>query len=292
MNYLKEEFLKKERKKNQMLINDLKDYLGFAVAGNFAGHLGEAGEADEFSVIKTEERNAPKGLFPFYIKGHDSFLKTYPISDEFISTHDREADKLQAEPEVALICDFVYEDGKVIDIIPKYFSAFNDCSLRIQDGKKLSTKKNWGINTKGISKDFIEIDNFTEDGILSKYHLSSFIKRDGKLHNYGTISAVKSYSYFFTQLKNWMIEKFNTQEDCGPLEELSQFMGDATAKGILIASGATAYSEFGKRNFLKKGDELFIYVYNARVYSHQEIINNIDSNTKLSECSKLHQFII
>ena len=276
-----------------MQANDLKDYLGFAVAGNFAGHLGEAGEADEFSVIKTEDKNAPKGLFPFYIKGHDSFLGTYPISNDVISTHNRESDKLQAEPEVALICDFVYENEKVIDIIPRYFSAFNDCSLRFQDGNKLSTKKNWGINTKGISTDFIEIDNFSETGILSKYHLSSFIKRDGKIHNYGTISAVKSYSYFFIQLKDWMINKFNTQEDCGPLEELSQFMKNAKdAKGMLIAAGATAYSEFGKRNFLKKGDELFIYVYNARVYSHQNIINNIDSNTKLPECSKLYQLIV
>ena len=276
-----------------MQLNDLEDYLGFAVAGNFAGHLGEAGEADEFSVIKTEEKNAPKGLFPFYIKGHDSFLGTYPISYDVIFTHNRESDKLQAEPEVALICDFVYEDKKVIDIIPRYFSAFNDCSLRFQDGSKLSTKKNWGINTKGISKDLIKIDNFSETGILSKYHLSSFIKRDGIIHNYGTISAVKSYSYFFTQLKDWMIDKFNTQEDCGPLEELSQFMKNAKdAKGILIAAGATAYSEFGKRNFLKKGDELFIYVYNARVYSHQNIINNIDSNVKLPECSRLHQVII
>ena len=60
-----------------MLIEKLKDYLGFAVAGNFAGHLGEAGEADEFSVIKTEDKNAPKGLFPFYIKGHESFFGTY-----------------------------------------------------------------------------------------------------------------------------------------------------------------------------------------------------------------------
>ena len=276
-----------------MLLDDLKDYLGFAVAGNFANHLGEAGEADEFSVIKTEEKNAPKGMFPIYIKGHDSFLGTYPICDDIIETHDREKDNLQVEAEVALICDFVYENEKVIDIIPRYFSAFNDCSLRFQDGNKLSTKKNWGINTKGISTDFIEIDNFSETGILSKYHLSSFIKRDGKIHNYGTISAVKSYSYFFTQLKDWMINKFNTQEDCGPLEELGQFMKNAKdAKGMLIAAGATAYSEFGKRNFLKKGDELFIYVYNARVYSHQNIINNIDSNTKLPECSKLYQLIV
>ena len=98
------------------LIEDLKDYLGFAVAGNFANHLGEAGEADEFSVIETKEKDAPKGMFPFYIKGHDSFLGTYPICDEVILTHGREDDKLQVEAEVALICDFVYENEKVIDI--------------------------------------------------------------------------------------------------------------------------------------------------------------------------------
>jgi hypothetical protein len=192
-----------------------------------------------------------------------------------------------------LICDFVFEDEKVVDIIPRYFSAFNDCSLRVQDGSKLSRKKNWGENTKGISRQIIEIDNFTESGILSKYHISSFIKRDGVLHNYGTIAAVKSYSYFFTQLKDWMIDKFNTQEDCGPLEELTQFMKNAKeAKGILIAAGATAYSEFGKKNFLKKGDELFVYVYNAHVHSHQDIIDNInDKNKSLEECSKLHQLI-
>jgi hypothetical protein len=276
-----------------MLIEELKDYLGFAVAGNFAGHLGEAGEADEFAQIKTEEKNAPKGLFPFYIKGHDSFLGTYPICEDTISTHGREDDKIQAETEVALICDFIYEDKKVIDIIPRYFSAFNDCSLRVQDGNKLSTKKNWGKNTKGISRDFIEIDSFTEDGILGTYHISSFIKRDGVLHNYGTISAVKSYSYFFTQLKDWMIDKFNTQEDCGPLEEISQFMTNAKdAKGILIAAGATAYSEFGRTNFLKKGDELFIYVYNSRIYSHQSIIDNINGKGDcIEQCSKLYQIV-
>ena len=90
-----------------------------------------------------------------------------------------------------------------------------------------------------------------------------------------------------------MIEKFNTQEDCGPLEELTQFMTNAKeAKGILIAAGATGYSEFGKRNYLKKEDELFIYVYNSRVYSHQNIIDNINGKTQyLEQCSKLHQIV-
>lgn len=276
-----------------MLIKELEDYLGFAVAGNFANHLGEAGEADEFSVIKTQKENEPKGIFPFYIKDHNSFLSTYPLCEETILTHGREKDKIQAEPEVALICDFVYEDKKVIDIIPKYFAAFNDCSLRVQNKAKLSTKKNWGKATKGISKEFIKIDEFTEEGNLNKFHISSFIKRDGKVYNYGSISAVNSYSYFFTQLKDWLIDKFNTQEDCGPLEELSQFMTKANeAKGILIAAGATSYCEFAKNNFLKKGDELFIYVYNSRINSHQVILNNVNGDkTPLKECSRLHQIV-
>lgn len=43
-----------------------------------------------------------------------------------------------------------------------------------------------------------------------------------------------------------MIEKLNSQEDMGPLEELTQFTKHAKdAKGLLIAAGATAYAEFG-----------------------------------------------
>ena len=276
-----------------MLLDDLKDYLGFAVAGNFANHLGEAGEADEFSVIKTDEKNAPKGMFPFYIKGHKSFLGTYPICDEIILTHGREDENLQVEAEVALICDFVYENGKVVDLIPTHFSAFNDCSIRVTNGEKLSTKKNWGENTKGISQDIIKIDDFSQKGVLSKYHITSFVKRDGIVHDYGTTSAVKSYCYFFEKLRVWMIDKLNNQEDCGPLEELTQFMTNAKdAKGILIAAGATAYTEFGKHNFLKKGDEIFVYVYNAHAHSYLDIMNDMcGMDTFLSECSKLHQYV-
>ena len=276
-----------------MLLEDLKDYLGFAVAGNFANHLGEAGEADEFSVIKTEEKNAPKGMFPFYIKDHKSFLGTYPICDEVILTHGRENENLQVEAEVALICDFVYENGKIVDLVPKYFSAFNDCSIRVNNGEKLSTKKNWGENTKGISQDIIPIDNFTEKGILNKYHITSFIKRDGIVHDYGTTSAVKSYSYFFEKLRVWMMDKLNCQEDCGPLEELTQFMWNLeNSKGILIAAGATAYTDFGKKNFLKKGDEIFVYVYNAHAHSFQDIMNDMcGMDIYLGQCSKLHQIV-
>lgn len=272
---------------------DLKDFLGFGVAGNFANHLGEAGEADEFAVIETKEKDAPKGMFPFYIPGHDSFLGTFPLCDEHSYTHGRESDNLQVEAEVALICDFVYENDKIIDITPRYFTAFNDFSIRIQDGNKLSTKKNWGENTKGISRDWIEIDEFTKEGILNRYHIASFVKRDGIVHDYGTTSAVNSYAYFFGQLKDWMIEKLNTQEDMGPLEELSQFTkGAKDAKGLLIAAGATAYAQFGKTNFLQKDDEIFVYIYDAHFHSFDDMYNDMcGMDTFLSRCSKLHQVL-
>ena len=278
-------------KKHIYNTENLKDYLAFGVAGNFANHLDEAGEGDEFSQIETKEKDAPKGLFPFYIPNHESFLGEFPICNESINHNDCE--HLQVEAEVALLCDFEYENGKLIDLIPRSFSAFNDCSIRTQDGNKLSTKKNWGSNSKGLANEFIEIDNFSSDGILNNYHICSFIKRDGILHDYGTTSAVNSYSYFFDTLKTWMIDKINSQEDCGPLEELSPYLKNIQdSKGVLIAAGATAYAEFGKKHFLEKGDEIFIYVYNGHIHSFEDIMNDMSGgNLHLKHCSKLHQIV-
>ncbi|WP_428024326.1 DUF5718 family protein [Arcobacter sp.] len=272
-------------------IEDLKDYLGFGVAGNFANHLGEAGEADEFSVIKTEEKDAPKGLFPFYLPNDESYLGQFPICTKEINHNGIE--QLQVEAEVGLICDFVYENDKLVDLKPRYFGAFNDCSNRVQDGNKLSTKKNWGMGSKGIAHEFIEIDDFTEKGILNKFHIASFIRRDGMVYEYGAVSAVNSYSYFFNQLKDWMIDKFNTQEEIGPLEGLPPLIKNMNKhKGLLIAAGATAYSDFGKHNFLEKGDEIFIYVYNAHFHSFEDIVQDMaGSDVLLSQCSKLHQIV-
>jgi regulator of sigma D len=90
-----------------------------------------------------------------------------------------------------------------------------------------------------------------------------------------------------------MIEKFNTQEDMGPLEELTPFLKNIkNSKGLLIAAGATAYTEFGKKNFLKKGDEIFVYVYNAHFHSFEDIMQDMSGmDLHLSQCSKLHQIV-
>lgn len=61
----------------------------FGVAGNFTGHLEQAGEAADFTNIKTLEKNAPKGLFPTYLpkindkeKCTPAFLKVFPFDSK------------------------------------------------------------------------------------------------------------------------------------------------------------------------------------------------------------------
>ena len=44
-----------------------KDFIGLGVAGNFALHLAQAGELEDFKSIITADEAAPKGMFPFYL---------------------------------------------------------------------------------------------------------------------------------------------------------------------------------------------------------------------------------
>ena len=41
--------------------------IGFGVAGNFAGHLEQAGEANDFLTVEVKEAVQPKAIFPFYV---------------------------------------------------------------------------------------------------------------------------------------------------------------------------------------------------------------------------------
>ena len=58
---------------------DLRNVPGIGVAGNFAGHLEQAGEAENFRGVKTAESTAPKAIFPFYIPGNSTFLGTFCV---------------------------------------------------------------------------------------------------------------------------------------------------------------------------------------------------------------------
>jgi len=277
-----------------MKIEDLKDYIGFGIAGNFAHHLDQAGEAKDFKNVVVEEENAPKGIFPFYAKYTNSFLNTFPLSEDKIFIPDDKSYKIQVEPEVALVCDIIYENNKVSDIKVNYFTAYNDCSIREPGAPKISQKKNWGKDTKGISSEFIKVDKFSKDGVMDRYSIASFLKDKDGFHEYGKDSKIKTYSYFHEKLKNWIINKLNTQEDFGPLEDLIKIIDENNnPKKMIIAIGATQYTEFGENRYLKKDDEIYICLYNNEKYSYTQIKENIKNNkSNLDETSILHQIVI
>jgi len=239
--------------------------IGLGVAGNFAHHLEQAGELKDFENVITKEENAPKGIFPFYLPSSESFLGLYPISSEKLVLPTYEANA-QVEPEVAILFDIEYNDQmEVIDLKAGKFTAFNDCTIRKEGAKKISEKKSWCESSKGMAKEWIIIDKFEEGGVMDNFHLCSFVKRDGILHPYGVDAPLVGYSYFYTKLKDWLIEKMNEQKDFGPLEDIALHLKEANyPKQAIISIGATAYAEFGEKNYLKSGDEIFVIVYDAR----------------------------
>jgi len=56
----------KSKRFNEVFMN-FEQMIGFGVAGNFAGHLEQAGEAADFTQVKTENAIQPKAIFPFYV---------------------------------------------------------------------------------------------------------------------------------------------------------------------------------------------------------------------------------
>jgi len=243
---------------------DLKNTIGLGVAGNFAHHLEQAGELEDFKNVVTEEANAPKGIFPFYLPGSDTFLGCYCIGTDQLELPSYEANA-QVEPEIAVLFTIVYDkDHNVQDLKAEKFTTFNDCTIRKEGARKISEKKSWGPNSKGIGDKWIDIDSFDEGGIMDRYHLCSFVKREGILHPYGVDAPLLGYSYFYTKLKHWLIDKLNTQKDFGPLEDMaSHLKACGYPKQALISIGATAYAEFGEKNYLQSGDEVYVIAYDA-----------------------------
>ncbi|HFQ60926.1 MAG TPA: hypothetical protein ENK39_01320 [Epsilonproteobacteria bacterium] len=243
----------------------LKNVIGLGVAGNFAHHLEQAGELEDFKDVVTQTADAPKGIFPFYLPGSESFLGLYSIGTDTLTLPTYEANA-QVEPEIAVLFDIVYNDAhEVIDLDAKQFTTFNDCTIRKEGAKKISEKKSWGENSKGIGDKWIAIDSFEEGGVMDNYHLCSFVKREGMVYPYGVDAPLLGYSYFYTQLKHWLIDKMNTQVDFGPLENIAEHLKACKyPKQALVSIGATAYAEFGEKNYLKDDDEVYVIAYDRR----------------------------
>ncbi|MFA5502622.1 MAG: DUF5718 family protein [Sulfurovaceae bacterium] len=244
---------------------DFRNAICFGVAGNFAHHLEQAGELEDFKDVVTEEADAPKGIFPFYLPHSDSFLGRYPISSTTLTLPND--DDAQVEPEIVLACDIIYDENKkVASLVPKVFGTFNDCTIRKEGAPKISYKKSWGDDSKGISTKFIDIDKFSKGGIMDNYHLCSYLLRDGVLHEYGVDAPLLGYGYFYEKLISWLIDKMNNQKDFGPLEDMAEHIKNANYPSqALITIGATAYAVFGESHYLQSGDEIFVIAYDIRV---------------------------
>ena len=274
-----------------------KDYLGLGIAGNFALHLDQAGEAEDFKDIITADEAAPKGMFPFYLPQHvesaKEILNTYPLSSDTIKLPNTDVN-VQAEPEVGLICRLEYDNGKLSKIIPTFFGAYNDCSIRVKGAAKISDKKNWGEASKGISDNLFIIDKFSDGGVMDDYSICSFLRRDGEVHAYGEDVELNGYSYFHEKLLDWMRNQINTQKDFGPLEPLSEYISTCKEpKEAVISIGATRYTPYGESTFLKAGDEVIIVVYNAKKALHVEVLESVkNSNYNNETMSVLAQKVI
>jgi hypothetical protein len=291
-------------------LDDLQNVLCLRVAGNFAGHLEQAGETPDFINVKTASATAPKGLFPIYVPNDPGFLGVFPLSNDRINRPKTQAPAhLQAEPEMCVLFTVQYDRStthsapfRVVNLHPLAFGAFNDCSIRQPNAQKISQKKNWGVHSKGIARQFIPLQNFTAGGELDGFRITAFLKRDGVVYPYGQDSSVQSYSYFYQTLITWMVNQLNQQTDFGPLEDLPQLLAQTDyPPTLLISLGATQYTAFGEQHFLQVGDQLSVALYDTTHHTQQDILAYISEPTgethhkilaPLNHCSILQQTIL
>lgn len=253
----------------------LRAAAGIGVAGNFAGHLEQAGEAADFTNIEAAT-DAPKGVFPWYLPGGDTFLGVFPLSSGRIALPgDAATLNLQIEPEVAVICDVVYDGyGRVTMLEPRLAAAFNDCSIRRPGATKISEKKNWGPDSKGLAASALPLHDVDADGGLRSLRIASFLRRDGQTHPYGIDSAAAEYSYAGVQLLEWIVDRLRRQQDdpTTPLEPIGAYLEDiGLPETMVIGIGATRYTPFGESTYLEAGDEAIVVVYDGAVVGPDEI---------------------
>ena len=102
---------------------NLEETICLGVAGNFAHHLEQAGELEDFKNVVTKEVNAPKGIFPFYLPGVDSFLGLYSIGTDTLTLPSYEANA-QVEPEIAVLFDISYNSvNEVVELQANKFTC-------------------------------------------------------------------------------------------------------------------------------------------------------------------------
>jgi len=264
---------------------ELRTWFGFGVAGNFAGHLEQAGEAADFVNVASEGA-APKGIFPWYAPGYDSFLGEFPLSHDAIKlpqspdTPDTPFN-LQIEPEVGLACEVRWQGDTVVSLQPIALGAFNDCSIRRPGAPKISEKKNWGPASKGVAAQFFDISDLTPDGPTATLRLVCHLRTaDGQEHDYGVDSPLLGYSYYGEVLLDWITERLDNQKGSPdtPLEDVGALMvASGHPQHVLIGIGATRYTELGESTYLRSGDQAIVRVYDTASEAYSELRQTVSA---------------
>ena len=249
----------------EVALGALRQAAGLGVAGNFAGHLEQAGEAADFANVVPTAAEAPKGMFPWYVPGRDGQLGVFPVTHDLLVLPDQPGVDLQIEPEVGLIARLGYDaTGRVESIAPEAVAAWNDCSIRREGARKISDKKNWGPASKGVAARGLAVSDIDPAGGLAGLRIASFMRRGGEVHEYGIDSPAAGYSYAGATLIDWMIERLREQagSDDTPLEPVGDYLASAGCPELaLIGIGATRYTAFGESTYLVAGDESIVVVY-------------------------------
>lgn len=263
-----------------------RECIGLGVAGNVAGHMAQAGEADPVDPGAAAAAATPAAIFAFYLphpsdvqepgdEAQNSHalerLERFPVTNAVIDyPHVAGSDKVQVEPEIALLANIVYDsDGRTVkSLVPLQIAAFNDCSIRQLEGStKLSEKKNWGFGSKGISLASFSVESFEPGTLVDHLVLVSYIKRGGQIVQYSQTAPARSYLMFHQPLLDWIVLQMNTQQDTGKWENIANML--ALAKyptKAWIALGAGEYTTWGEENFLQPGDETVVMVYDERSF--------------------------
>ena len=260
------------------------------IAGNFTGHLEQAGEASDFVAVKAAA-GKPKGLFPMFLPIEGHRLGTWPFSSERLRLPDHDAD-VQPEPELALRIRLTWDGDRVAALAPVSFAACDDTSIRRPPRPKISLKKNWGTDSKGLASDWLPLDRFDETGVLHHVRLASFLRRDGAWLAYGEDSAVRDYSTIYGELIAWSIDKLNHQEDVGPLEPVGAYLVEAgRPTEVFLSIGATRYTEHGEGNFVVPGDEVVIVAYDGRHWDAHTVSERLEAGHSLEHASVLRRVV-
>ncbi len=234
------------------------------ISGNFKGHLQQTSNTDK-------KNGLPGCIFPIYARSQkNKNYSTYPINKEYLLI---EPDKnYQIEPEICITLSVSYENSKIKELKATHYTLFNDFSIRDENVKKISAKKNWGNSCKGMADKKIPIISFDRNSEFNKLRIASYIIRDENFYEYTEDCSVQEYTYNYDELLAWIRNTINSQLENEIKDNILSIIEENNyPQEIDIAIGATRYTPYGKSNFSKENDTVIIVLYSEGEHSKFDI---------------------